>query len=771
MHNTKFIIFASFFLIISFASFSQIEVGTWREHFSYKSAITLTDAGDKIYVAGELGIFSYDKEEGSMETLTKINGLSDSEIQTIAFNKLNNILVIAYKNSNIDILKNNTIYNISEIKRKQISHSKTINKISFSDDIVYLSCGFGIVVLNTNKLEISDTYFIGENSSYININDVIRFENKIYAATDKGLFCADSENANLSDYRNWNIDASIPNSTFKFSVLNNFNNNLYIGQEYELNKSTIYKKNNNTWETFKTNLSKLRDITSSQENIVVTTKGNSVAYDKTLNKVSEIIGYYFIDENPIPWTNKTSAIYDNNTFYITDLSAGFIFGNEETLNYIFPNGPISNKTAHCEIINNKLIATNGNNRMKAWYKPEYNVFENEEWKTYGVTKDTARNFYSIAINPSNPNNVFIGAFGYGIFEFNNNEFSESFNHTNSSLQPISGYDYGYIRITALAFDKNNNLWVINHFVHEPVSVKTKDNEWQSFNFNGQITEYAPVDILVSEDNNKWIVLGEGKGILVLNDNDTPLEKSDDTFKKFSPRESNGEIISSTVTAIEQDKDGNIWIGTDDGVAIYYNPENVFEDNFFADKVQLTSYGNDTTEQYLFTTDEVTDIEIDGANRKWIATKSSGIFLMSENGKEGIRNFNILNSPLPSNSINDITINHISGEVFILTDKGILSYRSDATKADENFGNVYVFPNPIRPDYSGKITVTGLADEVNVKFTDISGNVVYETTALGGQAIWDGKAFDGRKVNTGIYLIFCTNKDGSQTQISKLLFLN
>ena len=771
MNFNKIFVSICLLLIANINLFSQIEVGTWREHFSYKNATTITDGDDKIFIAGELGIFSYDKEDGSIETLSKVNGLSDSEIQTIAFNKKNSTLVIAYKNSNIDIYKNNTVYNISEIKRKQISFSKTINKISFSENTAYLSCGFGIVVLNTDKLEISDTFFIGENSSYININDVCIYEGKIYAATDEGLFYANTESSNLSDYRNWHIEESIPNNLLKFTSINIFNGYLYAAQEYTSNKSKIFTLNNNTWSVFKTNIYKLKSVTVSTNNLVLTAKNTTTVFDKYLNIVSEVGNYTFPNEVTTTYTDKTCAIFNNNIIYITDKKYGLILGNTESLTYTFPNGPISNKTAHCKSVNGKIITTNGNNRMKSWYKPEYDIFENEEWNTFGAPKDTAKNFYSIAVNPNNPNNIFIGAFGYGIFEFNNNEFKNSYNQLNSTLQAIPGYGYGYLRITALAFDNNSNLWVANHLVPEPISVKTKDNEWQSFNFNGQITEDSPNDILVSEDNNKWIVLGEGKGIMVLDDNNSPLEKSDDTYKRFSPTESNGELISSTVTAIEQDKDGNMWVGTDDGVAIYYNPENVFEDNFFADRVQLTSYGNDTTEQYLFKTDEVTDIETDGANRKWIATKSSGVFLMSDNGKKEIYNFNIYNSPLPSNTINDIAINHISGEVFILTDKGILSYRSDATKADENFGDVYVFPNPIRPDYSGKITVTGLADEVNVKFTDISGNIVFETTALGGQAIWDGKTFDGRKVNTGVYLIFCTNEDGSQTQVSKLLFMN
>ncbi len=766
------ILFSTLILaILSFTSFSQIEVGEWREHFSYKNASCVADAGDKVYVAGELALFSFDKEEGSMETLSKVNGLSDSEIQTIAYNKFNNTLVIAYVNSNIDIVKDDVVYNITEIKRKQISHSKTINKISFSGNTAYLSCGFGIVVLNTEKKEISDTYFIGENSSYKNINDVCIFESNIYAATNDGLFYADINSANLTDYRNWHLEETIPNNLFKISSLNKFNEKLFVAQENSSTEKSMIYYFKNTWQVFKSDISSFKTINSTGTHIVVISKSTTSAYDKTFNRVEKINPYSFLEvENP-KWPNMTSGIFDGNIFYITDKAYGLVYGLQEEMDFVSPNGPINNKTARAETVNDKLITTNGNNRMKAWYNPEYNVFENEEWQIYGVERDTAVNFYSVTINPNNPENIFIGAFGYGIFEFNNNEWQQSFNHSNSSLQAIPGYDYGYVRIADLVFDKNNNLWVSNHLVPEPISVKNGNDEWQSFNFNGQINDYSPEEIIVTEDNNKWILLGEGRGILVLDDNDTPLEKSDDTYKKFSPTESSGELISSTVTAIEEDKDGNVWVGTDDGVAIYYNPSNVFEDNFYADRVQLTSYGNDTTEQYLFKTDVVTDIETDGANRKWIATQSSGVFLISENGKEEIANFNIYNSPLISNIINDISINHQTGEVFILTDKGILSYRSDATEAGEEFGDVYVFPNPVRPDYSGKITVTGLADEVNVKFTDISGNVVFETIALGGQAIWDGKTFDGQKVSTGIYLVFCTNEDGTKTQVSKLLFMN
>ena len=221
-------------------------------------------------------------------------------------------------------------------------------------------------------------------------------------------------------------------------------------------------------------------------------------------------------------------------------------------------------------------------------------------------------------------------------------------------------------------------------------------------------------------------------------------------------------------SIAEDLDGDIWVGTDQGIVVYYYPENVFEDSdFHAQRIILTI--GDVT-QYLLNTEMITAIAIDGANRKWLGTKSSGVYLVSENGTEEIHHFTEGNSPLLSNQINDIGINHETGEIFFATDKGLISYRGSATMGSDEFRDVYVYPNPVRENYDGDITIRGLVSDVNVKITDISGNIVYETTAEGGQATWNGKNFSGSRVSTGIYLVFCSNDDGSKTYITKLLFI-
>ncbi len=764
-------IITTLIILFPISLFSQIPVGEWRDHFSYKKAIHLADAGNKIYVAGEIALFSYDKSENTIEKLTKIQGYSDAEIQTVAYNKANNALIIAYKNSNIDILKNNTVYNLSEIKRKLISTDKTIYNITFNGDIAYLSCGFGIVLIDTEKTEIKDTYFIGDNASYVKVNDITFDETFIYAATDNGLYFADFLNSNLADYRNWSLVPDLSENDFKYNFTEYFNGYLFANRiDTITGNDTLYCRKNNIWEIFNADIDNLRSVNAAGNKIIFSERTNVKIFDTGLNIVKELDNYVFNGFSANPKINFATLDTEGNII-IADNSTGLVFEKNGQLNYTYPDGPYDNYTAKAYYINNTVITTNGNNNASGWYLPVYNVFENERWKSYHITSDTARNFFSIAVNPKNNNNFFFGSWGYGVFEFNNNEWTASYNNSNSTLQPVTGYPYGFIRIYGLIFDKNNNLWATNQGTADPVSVKTEDNQWQSFNFNGLITNYNVEDIYVTEDNIKWVELGDNNGILAFSDNNTPLNKDDDTYKKIIPTTSEGEEISSDVTAFSQDKDGSIWLGTGDGVVIYYTPENVFEDNFFADRVQLTSYGKDTTEQYLLSTDLITDIETDGANRKWIATQNSGVFLISENGKEEILHFDKYNSPLISNTINDIVINGKTGEVFFLTDIGIMSYRAEATEAVETFGDVYVFPNPVRPGYEGKITITGLATDINVKITDISGNAVYETKALGGQAIWNGITFDGRKVNTGVYLIFCSNDEGTQTFITKLLFIN
>jgi ligand-binding sensor domain-containing protein len=264
-------------------------------------------------------------------------------------------------------------------------------------------------------------------------------------------------------------------------------------------------------------------------------------------------------------------------------------------------------------------------------------------------------------------------------------------------------------------------------------------------------------------------LPRGHGLFILDDNKTPDVFSDDKYKKLLVQDTENQPISF-VFSIAEDLDGNIWVGTDQGPVIYFNPEKIFDADLKASRIKIPKNDGTNLADYLLKTETITSIAVDGANRKWLGTASSGVYLLSADGTTQIKNFNELNSPLLSNSIVSLAVDNKTGEVWFGTSKGVQSFRGDATTGGEKFTKVYSFPNPVREDFKGNVTITGLIKDSEIRITDISGNLVYSTVSDGGQATWDLNTYNGHRVATGVYLIFCASKDGSQSYVTKMLVI-
>jgi hypothetical protein len=352
------------------------------------------------------------------------------------------------------------------------------------------------------------------------------------------------------------------------------------------------------------------------------------------------------------------------------------------------------------------------------------------------------------------------------------QLKQIYNQDNSPLQNINPFTNGFVRVGGMAFDQMHNLWINNSDVSKPIQVLKNNGEWKSFAIGNTINAPTMSDMIVDEFNQKWVVLPRGFGLLVYNDNYTIDDESDDYYKQLDIRDETGALITNNIYCIAQDLDGVIWLGSDLGVLAYYNPGG-FKDNnnFFASRLKVYEQENDTVVQYLLETQTVTAIAVDGANRKWLGTSGGGVFLVSDDGQQTIVSFNKENSPLISNNIKDIEINDNTGEVFFATDLGIVSYKGTATTGHADFFDVYVYPNPVMSNYTGEITITGLVSNVDVKITDVAGNLVYETRALGGQAQWNAMNFKGERVKTGVYLVFNSNVDGTKTYVTKILVYN
>lgn len=771
-------------LILSFFTSGQVAVGQWRDHLPYNYGQMVTESNDKVYVLTDVGLFSYHKNNSETQKMSKINGLSDVSPTTIAYNETYQQLLIGYSNGNLDIVEGNTIYNISDIKRKTLTADKKIKHILFIDNYAYLSCGFGIVVCDINKKEIKSSYFIGYNGGYVEVNETTTDGNNLYAATTEGIYMGNL-NDNLVDFSYWEKITDLPEShSFGWISGENFNTIEYFSGKLIANlrnqNTTVSDKlvvfENNQWSYFDTTINHCNTLWSNNDVMTLTSEWYVKLYDNEFDNYLHIWKYFFEDGDASLKPYHT-IVGQNDVIWIADRLYGLVRSPASwTHQKISINGPQTNRIFAMDAVGNQLRGVAGGFNLSL--VPRYNQARlysfSDTWQTidYTVEPNLSGNFdlVSIAIDPSNPNRVFAGSWVNGLFEFNNGSLVNKFNETNSPLEVISGTDL--IRVAGLDFDEDNNLWITCSDNQMPIVVKMANGNWYGLNYKSAMNVSNVGDILVASNGYKWVILPRGGGLFVFDDKGTPEDLSDDDFRKLSIIDEYGETISNEVFSIAEDKNGSIWVGTNQGVVVYYNPDNVFSSApFYGQQVKIPRNDGTNDADLLLGAETVTAISVDGANNKWFGTRSGGVFKTNASGIEQIHHFNTDNSPILSNNVYCMQIVPETGEVFIGTEKGIISYRGEATEGDEDYNDVYAFPNPVKPDYYGPITIHGLVAGSYVKITDISGNLVYEMRSQGGQAIWQGTDFSGNRVKTGVYLVFASNEDGSKKTVTKILFIN
>jgi hypothetical protein len=353
-------------------------------------------------------------------------------------------------------------------------------------------------------------------------------------------------------------------------------------------------------------------------------------------------------------------------------------------------------------------------------------------------------------------------------ELNDGIITNVYYDNNSILEkPFSSWDR--IFIGDISFDQYGNLWMINSSCNALLKVLKSDGEWQSYNVSSVTNALQATRILIDSKNQKWIVLFGSNGLLVFNDNNTLDDKTDDRLIRMSTSIGNGNLPSNTVFSIAEDLDGEIWVGTDKGIAVFYTPENIFSGGDFDS--QVITIEQDSIAQHLLQFESVTAIAVDGANKKWVGTQNAGVFLFSDDGQKEIHHFTVENSPLLSDKINDIKIDAVTGEVYFGTDRGICSYKGYATTGQEQYQGVYAYPNPVPSGFNGMIGIRGLTRNSWIKITDAGGTLIYETRSEGGQAVWNGCNFKGEKAKTGVYFVFCISEDGTEKVVTKILIQN
>ena len=713
----------------------DVPIGSWKDYLSYNSASYIAEANDKIYCVASGGLFFIEKKEETINRLSKTTGLSDINAKQVAYAEALDITIIVYENCNLDLLKNNQIINISDIKRKEISGLKLINNITVKDTIAYLSSSLGLILVDLKNTEIKDVYKVDGSDENTAINGCAFLGDSIIVSTDDGLYFANVNDPNLSDFNRWSL---YHNSYPSYGNILTANNTLFIDTSAQL--ISVSTNNNNLIQVF--------------SDSIVINNNPYITHSKFTN-----IKYAWIDNESNLW--------------VADSANGLLkFTNYEYQDAYNPEGPIRNDIYSLEFAENKLYQCHGghsNFGANALINDGVSIKDSyDDWINYDRYKlGNARDILEVAIR----NGIeYYASWYHGIPELQNGELKtkHGFANTNGVLD-TTYYSNNRIRISDLKFDSYGNLWALSSEVNHPIVVKTIDNEWFAFTMNQSQVDLFFDDLIIDRNNQKWGVLGRGNGLFVFTENNTLENTSDDQYKLLNTNIGSGNLPSLQTYSLAEDLNGEIWVGTDKGIAVFYTPNEVFSGyNFDAQQILITEgdYG-----QYLLSEEKIKCIAIDGANRKWIGTEKSGVFLLSEDGQEEVRHFTKNNSPLFSNDIIDITINHQNGEVFIGTSKGLISYRSDATKGAYSQKETQVFPNPVTENYSGPIAIKGLYANANVKITDVAGNLVFETTSNGGQAIWSGKNKDGKRASTGVYLVFSTDSYGEEKMVSKILFIH
>lgn len=764
------ILFFCFICAHSFAQSLNIPVDSWREHLPVSKGISIAQSNEKVFCATEKGIIVLRKDDNSFEVLGRSGGLSDINIGSVGFHDPTQTLLIGYKNGNIDLLRNNEVANLGDLKRSNvISGAKAINRIKFKGNLAYLCTSFGVVVIDMVRREVSSTLYPTANNS--EVFDIDFKGDSVFVATEQGVRKADLTDPAVSFFNNWStldgfgVTRPTRNVTW-------YNNELYITRyvPFEYARDTIFRFNNGS-PVIEFTGNGYPGIRESKGQLLVC-ENLSVLVKKSPADAFQTIFEY--NNNGTP--NPSDAIRDNQedrVIWIADQKLGLvksfaIFDNQP----FTPEGPASKNVFRLQVAEDQLwVATGG---YDFGYAPLYQIdgLYNRDgaiWNSYQypTATDWVRDIVGVTIDPANSKHLFASTWGSGIIEVDNGVIVQKYDTTNSELYPIAE-NSSEIRVSAVAFDKDAKLWAVSTSATRPVAMRKPNGTWKSYAFNSAINDQSTSDMLIDSSGQKWFIV-QDRGLVVFK---TDEEDELEAFQLINDQIGLGALNSTRVFSMAQDLDGLIWVGTSKGVNVIYSPDAILDENnqsnWDAQKITVSQGGFN---QYLLNSEEVTAIVVDGANRKWFGTKSAGLFLVSPDGTEQIANYDFENSPLLSNTIISMSMNYKTGELFIGTDQGICSFRTDASMSDRGLDKMYAFPNPVRPDYTGLITVTGLVNNADVKITDVEGNVVFTGVSNGGTITWNGRLYSGERAATGVYMIFAANEDGSETKVTKLLFVN
>ncbi len=775
-------------LLISIATalFAQAQtpIGQFRAHIPLHAFHSVAADDDYVYAAADNGVLLVDKatlsqETPDLSTWTKVEGLSDIDITRIYYDATHRTLIIAYDNGNLDFIKEDKLYNLRDIRDKQLTGSKQLSRIRIYGEHTYLVYPFGVVTIDLEDLVIEDTWFSKREGVQYVAQDIAVSDDYYFISTETGIYRIDKNYAQPANFMEWEFDTTAGE--------HDFDQLIYFHGRVFANKNgltdTLYTFEQGRWQSTGIGYQDIRAIHASDEELIVCSWDFVEIFDSTLTRTYAVNLY--LTENSLP--SAQEAITDQNHIWIADDYLGLLDANRTyySIQSIVENGPYDVDAQALINLNGVTVvvpgAPYGSAYAPSYHYPSISWFENQRWYY------NANDFYqydsahltmdltNVAINPTNEAEWYIASWGNGLFHCVNQQIVAHYNAANSPLDSTSA---GKTFVSGLAFDDNGNLWMTNSQSETMLKMLEPDGTWHEYNVSSGVLTSTAQDVvadkvIVDSRGYKWINFPRGSefnryNLIAFYDGGTYDNTGDDLFTRIDMNYA-AEATSSTVYCMAEDLDGELWIGTDKGIKVIYYPSKVFDGSAYPRNILLEQDGYTSV---LFEYEEITAIAIDGANRKWIGTGKAGVFLMSEDGQEQLLHFTADDNPLFSDQITSICIDQQSGEVFFGTAKGITSYRGTATAGFDSYEeSLVVFPNPVRHDYTGPVAVNGLKTNSLCKITDARGRLVWQGYSNGGELVWYCVDHFGKRPATGVYYIMASDEEGKEKVMAKFLFIH
>ena len=755
-------------LIVTTAAMGQDKpIGYWEAHLPYNTALGVATNGNMLYVACTQAFFTYDPAKQQITTYSKVDGMNDVGMECIGYDQATATAILVYQDGNIDLFKDNTFYNIPDYKLKTVAGAKIVYQIYTENGMAYLSTSLGVLVVDLTKKEVLSTYQYIINNQFVAVNGFTHAGSYFYAITAAGLYRAPTTNPELQNFQVWQLIDSTHVGALAFANITTVDSALFLS-----NTDSVFTFRNDTMRAVYASAKSILHIDADSSKLLIAEYQSYAGDVKIMDSA-----YHIIDSFNAP--GKTMQITGtlDGSIWLADAFNGLLKRTAvNNVTAIVPDGPSDPNSSDIYAKNKQVLVAHGgyNDLYVALNNGDgFSSFDGSKWSqykrySYSPLGDSVTDFVAIAKDEAD-GTVYAASFTRGLFVLKTDGSYKLYDQ-GSFLDPsLPNASVNYYQVAGLKFDANDNLWLTMFGSAHELYVKPAGGDtWYKYQVSYSRPYPFPGGPIVIDDNGQvWYASLDGGGVIAYNPNGTFADPTDDISIHFTTGVGFGNLPSNTTLSIAKDNTNNIWVGTNNGIGIISGCSATTANEICDAQIPIVQY--DQFAGYLFAGENVHAITVDGGNRKWVGT-DNGVWLLSPDASAIVYRFTQDNSPLPSNHIQKISIDGVTGDVYIGTDAGLMTYRSTAVDGGTTNSSVITYPNPVPSGYTGTIAIKGLVANADVRITDIDGQLVYRTTSQGGQAVWNGMDYKGHKPQSGVYLIFVTNSDGTETYTGKMVFM-